>query len=377
MSMITSYEIKYSEPNVFTEEHLNALNALIVKDAFPELYDNSNFNTVEFIGFRIIDEKSLTTDLGGSINTSDVYGKSQQARKFGGVDDEEDNRLDRSLKNLGVKLSLNPISVYTANDVDFSIISGHRRNSRFVHYKFTNRLVAVYRRKSGFTDDQVMDELSQLGNIFNPGNPPSVAAKDYDIVSEGIRAVQKGWINRSLDEILTRLAKQCKSAGIGDTRLSQMVVEVYNGAAGKGASIVLPMGEERASDWLSNSKYKDIPGKIKYKAISFSTWGKSFSTLMIEAAKNPEVEYRIIVHPGVLTSLDVEQYDSRIARFYNGFHKILDSISLINKTPLTLGNVVLYGAIPVLSEYHDLTSLCYFIPNGNGETYQKKAVEAA
>jgi hypothetical protein len=129
---------------------------------------------------------------------------------------------------------------------------------------------------------------------------------------------------------------------------------------------------------LANSKFKDIPGKIKYKTISYSTWGKSFSTMQLEAAKNPNVEYRIIVHPGVLTNLSFEQYDDRIAKFYNGWYSILNAISVNNNgIKLTFGNIVLYGAIPVLSEFHDLTDLCYFAKDSEGETYQKRAVEAA
>jgi len=378
MSMITTYKIKYTEMNAFTEEHLNALNKLIVPQARPEMYDNENFKTVEFVGFRIINADQLTTDLGGSLTTYDIYGKTQQARLFGGVDDEEEKSLDRSFKNNDVKLNLDPMSVYTADDNTFSIISGHRRNGRFEKYNFVNRIVAVYRRKSGVTEEQVMDELSQLGNIFNPSNPPSVPAKEYDIVAEGIRAVQRGWISRELSQIQNRLAPQCKSVGIGDIKLSQMAVDVLNATATAGSPIVLPMGEERAQEWLANSKFKDIPGKIKYKTISYSTWGKSFSTMQLEAAKNPNVEYRIIVHPGVLTNLSVEQYDDRIAKFYNGWYSILNAISVNNNgIKLTFGNIVLYGAIPVLSEFHDLTDLCYFAKDSEGETYQKRAVEAA
>ena len=56
-------------------------------------------------------------------------------------------------------------------------------------------MVAVYRAKPGFTEDEILNELSQLGNIFNPKSLPEVEAKDYDIVEEGIRAVEKNWIN--------------------------------------------------------------------------------------------------------------------------------------------------------------------------------------
>ncbi len=364
-----------NDTNTYTQQDIDILNSLIVKEAYPELYNNNNFETIEFTGFCRVEEGNITTDLGGGTTTYDVYGRSQQARLAGGATDEEDEQLEKSYTSSGTKLFLPPPAYYTADGTNHTIITGHRRNSVHKKYNFTNRIASQYVRKSGFTDEQVASELSALGNIWNPKEPPAVSAKQYDIEADGIRAVDREWIEHDLSVIYDRLKPQAKAAGIGETKLTEMTAVVFNATLHKsktGQKPQLPMGEERASEWLANSQYKNLPNKIEYKPLSYSTWGKNFSTLMIYAKKNPDVEIRVVVHAATITK-GKEEYDRRVARFYNKMHEVLDAVAFVTKVgkPLRFGNIVLYGAIPQLPEFHDLTKLNLFLKDGDGEYYQK------
>ena len=165
-----------NDTNTYTQQDIDILNSLIVKEAYPELYNNNNFETIEFTGFCRVEEGNITTDLGGGTTTYDVYGRSQQARLAGGATDEEDEQLEKSYTSSGTKLFLPPPAYYTADGTNHTIITGHRRNSVHKKYNFTNRIASQYVRKSGFTDEQVASELSALGNIWNPKEPPAVSA---------------------------------------------------------------------------------------------------------------------------------------------------------------------------------------------------------
>ena len=379
--MRTIFTVDLNDTNTYTDEDVQALETLVPKQVFPEFYDNDNFETIQFDGFGIVEENQITTDLGGSVTSYDVFGRSQQARMAGGTSDEDDDELDKDICS-GVQLHLPPPMYYTVDNSKFSIITGHRRDKIHRKRNFTNRIVAKYSRKVGFTDNQVQSELSKLGNIWNPKQKSNVPAKQYDIEEDGFRAVTRGWCEWDLTEIQNRLRPQAKAAGIGDTVLSLMSVNVYNrtnpkqtGSGKFGSAIVLPMGDDRAAEWMEASPYKNIKGKIEYRPLSYSTWGKNFSTLQIYASKNPDVEIRVVVHAGIFNSPDRKlQYDNRVSRFYKKMYEVLTAVGINSKVtkPLNFGNIVLYGAIPQLAEHHDLTKLNLFKQNGDGEYYQKK-----
>ena len=193
--MILSYNFDISASvdktitNKFLPEHLESMKSLINLKAYPTLYGD-NFKTIYFAGFKIIDANKVNLDTKQQHKTGVA---TQIARKGGGINDTEEKSLDNSLATKGVLLSLPPGAVFqrTPNDNDY--ITGMSRDGRYVKYNFANRLVAVYKAKEGFTADQINDELSQLGNIFNPKQLPQVEAKEHDIIDEGIRGVKSKW----------------------------------------------------------------------------------------------------------------------------------------------------------------------------------------
>lgn len=380
MSMI-AYPIDFNGSNTFTQSHIDSVKKFLQKEAFPEFFNNNNFRTIQFDRFDIVLPDQIKSDL-GYLAAFDVYGRTQQARKFGGTTDDENEDLDRSLEEFGVKFTTPTMACFTNDDEEFMIITGHRRHERFEKYRFTNRLIAVYKRKPGFTDDEIADELSQLGNIWNPKNLPSVPAKEYDIIDEGIRAVNKKWVTWDLTAIQNRLRPQTKAVGIGETKLAEYAVTVYNATnptdntKNSSSSTILPMGEDRANEWMSKSKYKDIEGKVYYLPLSYSTPLKNFSSIYLRASKEPDAIFRVVVHPGVLTSSDVKrQYDMRISSFYKKWHEIATAVAIVGNKgkPISFGNIELYGAIPVLGSHHDISSytLNLFVKNSDGCYYQK------
>jgi hypothetical protein len=333
---------------------------LISLDAYPELYDNDRFDHIEFSDFRIVPDYSLKTDAGDSMTTT--WGGWQKARKLGGRSDTEEKDLNTSFNSKGSMLNRPAPAVFTLNGVDYFYITGMGRDSIYEKYNFTNRLVAVYVKKEGSTDDQVANELSQLGNIFNPADLPSVPAKEYDIIDEASRALSNGWCNHDLTSIMDRMRPQCQAVGIGETKTSHMATTVYNAKLPSHLR-TLPMTAEKSKKWMTDSgkKYIDIPNKIRYitKSYDFVTKGQVDAVLL--AKKNPSTEIRVVLHCGILTN-GIDQYNKRVESFWSNWYTQLDAYQQVvfGGADQKIKNLVLYGIIPQVGEEHDTSQLCIF-----------------
>jgi len=371
--MLTTYKFNKTASldasiiNKFLPEHLESTKKLINLNAHPNLYDSKNFKTIEFDDFQIIDANKIQLDT-KQLETTSVT--TQRARRGGGVNDKEEQDLDNSLTTRGVILSVPPGAVYKRSEDSYIYITGMTRDGRYKKYNFSNRLVAVYKRKEGYTDNDVQNELSQLGNIFNPKELPQVEAKEYDIIDEGVRAINQKWIKKDYQSIFDRIKPQCEAVGIGETRCSKIAMNVLNTASDKP---VLPMTAEKAKIWLEDSKYKNIENKVKYITISYDFVSKGQVDAVKLAKKHPEEEIRVIVHCGIVTG-GIEQYTERLTKFWVVWNAQLDAYSSVyfgGKTAKPK-NLILYGGVPQVTEEMDTTQVCLFNQDSvEGEFSQK------
>ena len=370
--MILSYKFNVSASvdktiiNKFLPEHLESMKSLINLEAYPTLYGD-NFKTIYFSGFDIIGGDTVNLDTRQQHKTGVA---TQIARKGGGINDVEEKSLDTSLVTKGVLLSLPPGAVFqrTPNDNDY--ITGMSRDGRYVKYNFANRLVAVYKAKEGFTADQINDELSQLGNIFNPKQLPQVEAKEYDIIDEGTRAVKNGWVDEKFQPVNNRIAPQCEAVNIGDKRQGYLAMVILNSTS---LTPVLPMTSEKAKIWLENTKYKNIPKKVRYHIVSYDFVTKGQVDTVKLAYKNPDEEIRVIVHCGIITG-GLEHYTARLTKFWVDWNNQLDAYSEVwfDNANVDPKNLTLYGGVPQVTDEFDTEQACLFVQDSlEGEFTQK------
>tara|TARA_R100001377_G_C3184331_1_gene107925 strand:- start:70 stop:1218 length:1149 start_codon:yes stop_codon:yes gene_type:complete len=364
----TSASVDKTIINSFTEEHQEIMEGLISLQAYPEKYDNSRFKTVEFVGFRVIPATKIKMDTKQPSGTSVTW---QKARKGGGVTEKATKDLDNSLNNKGSLLGVPPGAVFERlPGTDYIYITGQTRDGRYEKYNFSNRLVAVYRAKEGFTEDEILNELSQLGNIFNPKSLPEVEAKDYDIVEEGVRAVNNKWINADYNEILARITPQCNAVGIGKTRASGLAMVILNDT---GDGPVLPMTSEKSSEWKEGTNYIDIPGKLRYIIKSYDMISKGQVDCVKLAKKYPKEEIRLMVHCGIVTG-GIEQFTSRLTKFWVDWYAQLDAFSDVyfDNKPIVPSNLTVYGGVPQCTGEMDVKQVCLFVQDSvEGEFTQK------
>jgi hypothetical protein len=370
--MIISYKFNISAAvdktitNKFLDEHLESMKALLNKGAYPQFYGDS-FKTIDFDRFDILEAGTISLDQKQDPTTNVT---AQKARKGGGINDKEEKRLDNSLATKGVLLNVPPGAVFQRSEKNYFYITGMSRDGRYIKYNFSNRLVAVYKKKAGFTDDQVQDELSQLGNIFNPKQLPQVATKEYDIIDEGIRAIDNEWVEELYQPIHDRLVPQFDAACIGKMRSSLLVMTILNT---KSIAPVLPMTAEKAKQWLDGSKYKDIPNKVKYIVVSYDFVTKGQVGAVKSAFKNPNEEIRVIVHCGIITG-GLEQYTDRLTNFWKDWDTQLTAYSAVffGDKSVQPRNLTLYGGVPQVTEEFDTAQVCLFRQDSvSGEFTQK------
>jgi len=382
MKTKTNYEITYKFDinasvdktifNAFIDKHKEILESLVNKEAYPELY--GEFKTIKFVGFKIIEANKVKTDITDKdiqgINYGTMFGITQKARKAGGVSDSESKDLRTSFKSRGSMLNVPPGAVFeNIKDKLYTYITGMTREWEYSTFNFTNRLVAVYKRKDGVTDDQVSNELSTLGNIWNPKSLPAVEAKEYDIIDEGIRAIDNKWIERNLSEIIERIRPQCKAVSIGEKRTSYLATVIYNDT---GDNPVLPMTQEKAAYWLDKTKYKNVPGKIRYIIKSYDMVTKGQVDAVKLAKKYPKEEIRVIVQCGIITG-GIDQYINRLKKFWTDWFSIYDAYQQVvfGGKPQDIQNLTLYGGVPQVTEEFDGLQVCLYKQDGDGEFTQK------
>lgn len=353
----------------FTEKDLQTLESLIVKEAHPTHYGNQ-FKSIEFVGFKIIPKKNIVMDNQSPIGSLLFSLRAQTARVGGAISEIEDKELETSMVGYGYRLDVPPPAVFEMSNDEYSKINGMSRGTVTDRLNFKNEIVAVYRRKEGFTDEQVKSDLSLFGIVLNGKNLPAVPAKDYDIQAELVRAINNGWVSRDIKELEERAKPMSDAVGIGKTKRTQIAFNAFNETD---TFPILPMTSEKARVWLEHSKYKDIPGKVRYVIKSFDMVTKGLADITRLSTKHPNEEIRVIVHCGIVTG-GLDQVIARAQKFWSEWHLNLSYFKSVwfQGAPLNSDSkVVLYGVVPQVTEVMDTSQVCLFDQDGAGEFYQK------
>ena len=378
MSMITyrfnasaSVDETNTITNTFTEEHRKTMKELIVEEAHPELYGDS-FETIEFDGFQLIDEDNISLDTKQLPTTKVVF---QISRRGGGINDKEEKKLDTSLVTRGSLLGVPPGAVFKRGINNYIYITGQSRDKKYKKYKFTNRLVAVYKRKEGVTDRQVEDELSQLGVIFNPKSLPQVESKEYDIIDEGLRAIDNKWVVFTNEDegyrlIKKRITPQCESVGIGKRKTTEMAMTILNAVS---EDPVLPMTSEKAGEWIAGTDYKNIKDKVRYVVLSYDFVSKGQVDAVKLATKYPNEEVRVIVQCGIISG-GIDQYTARLTKFWVDWFSNIGCFgkTLFGGADIVQKNLVLYGGVPQCTGEFDTQKVCLYVQDSTEGEYTQK-----
>ena len=368
------------ETDEFTEAHLNTTREIYKnhwEKFYPELYGNKLPAAIEFVGFDRFPISNI--NLGPQRNR--VAGRTARAKFL---------EIKQNIERNGYKLKYPPISWFRWNDnIDGTVvITGDTRGEILAQSPFQtkNRIVAVYKRAPGFTDEQVQDAIDSCGLRFNAIHDPAAPLSTFDVKRTVNNAIQRyldtdgeAGVAPTLDAITERVDFVCGEGIFQPATKLNLIYEIYNNF--NPHDIVVSWSDAvtakyRLSSFLTRNKFVDTD-KVKYIWTSFELYSKAFTRACKVAAEFPNAEVRIIIHTGTLKGYDLTSvFKLRIQKFVSEFTNIKTAVGqAADKEPTdmigaTFSRIKIYGAVPALGSTHDI-DVPFVLNERTGKFYQK------
>ncbi|MDP7367147.1 MAG: hypothetical protein QGH83_07790 [Candidatus Pacebacteria bacterium] len=355
----------------FTEQHLNIVknNELVNwEKAYPELFvEIPGAPALEFVGFILLphDQFEITQ---------------QQYRAGSQVATNRRQAIQQNIERNGYKLKHPPIAVFF-DGKNYHIITGNTRTNilRSSPFDTKNAIVAVYKRKPGYSDAKVEHSLDVAGLSMNSIHDPATPLQPADVRRIGIKATRRfleskgeAGIPATFDDIREFVHHSCGEGVFQFTTREQLVFSIYNdfqywqaiqlGQSTENLDIIISWSNSKAGDFNITQFMKDCKldsdTKNIYMVNSTDTVSKAFVKAVKLAVQNPDAEIRIMLQTGTLSGYSLEHsYRNRCIGFVTKFEDILSDVckSFFGVDNPLYNRIKIWGALPALGSYHDLT----------------------
>ena len=360
--------------NEFTEAHLDTTKEIYEnhwKKFYPELYGDKLPDAIEFVGFD-------------RFPISNVNLRPQRNRNAGRTARAKYLEIKQNIERNGYKLKYPPISWFRWNDnVDGTVvITGDTRGQILGETPFQtkNRIVALYKRRDGFTDEQVQDAIDSCGLRFNAIHDPAAPLSTFDVKRTVSNAIQRyidtdgvAGVAPTLDAITERVDYVCGEGIFQPATKLNLIYEIYNNF--NPHDVVISWSDAatakyRISSFLTRNKFVDTD-KVKYIWTSFELYSKAFTRACKVAAEFPNAEVRIIIHTATLKGYDLNSvFNLRVQKFVSEFTNIKTVVGHAADKGATFSRIKIYGAMPALGAVHDI-DVPFILNQRTGKFYQK------
>jgi hypothetical protein len=253
-------------------------------------------------------------------------------------------------------------------------------------FQTKKRIVAIYKRRPGFTDEQVQDAIDSCGLRFNAIHDPAAPLSTFDVKRTVTRQIQRyndtggeAGVAPTLDEITKRVDYVCGEGIFQPATKLNLIYEIYNNF--NPHDVVISWSDAatamyRISSFLNRCLFVDTD-KVKYLWTSFELYSKAFTRACKIAAEYPDAEVRIIIHTGTLRGYDLSSvYKLRVQKFVSEFENIKYVVgAAADKEPTdlvgaTFSRIKIYGALPALGAIHNLDTP-FILSERTGKFYQR------
>ena len=357
----------------FTEAHLKITRAIYEahwKKFYPELYGDKLPDAIEFVGFELMPAIART-----GVQKNRAGGKTNRAKYL---------EIKQNIERNGWKLQYPPISWFRWNDnPDGCVtITGDTRGEILAHTPFEMKkwIVAIYKRKPGYTDEQVQDAIDSCGLRFNAIHDPAAPLSTADVKVVVTRMVERyldtggeAGVAPTMDEIEKRVDYVCGEGVFQPATRQFLIYEIYNNFNPE--DIVVSWSDNklakyRISSFLTRTNLVDTD-KVKYIHTSFELYSKAFTRACDKAAEFPDAEVRIVIHTGTLKGFNLRSvYTNRVQKFISCFKNILNVVAGASDNGATFSRIKIYGALPALGSVHNL-EVPFFVNERSGKLYQR------
>ncbi len=371
--------VNVSNTDRFTDENLKTQDRLIVKEAYPELYDRED-KGLFFQRFEIRDIDTLFDNL------KNKYGK----QKGRATTNQKMVGIRNDILENGFKLKYNPIAIAEYVDGSIKFLTGRTRVEILKKTcDFKNAIVAVYSVKDNKT-------LATNNLKFNLIDSPVGVATTGDVIAVGQELIDDGDITKNLDEINAWVNEVTEGSHFTDNTKNIIAQSLLNN--GLSRPYINSWTPERVHDWMIEQGYKKAGDQYPSSGLSSkesvyvqtkqgqehlnqylyvigasSSWSKNLSRVSAIANNTHFAgkSIRVILHTSTLDTSNTiqkleEQYNDKIEKHNLNYNQELLNIGNSYYTreingevvlPIINTKVVLYATLPVIGKVHKQNEL--------------------
>tara|TARA_B100001057_G_scaffold148330_1_gene148306 strand:+ start:1795 stop:3012 length:1218 start_codon:yes stop_codon:yes gene_type:complete len=371
--------VNVSNTDRFTDENLKTQDRLIVKEAYPELYDRED-KGLFFQRFEIRDIDTLFDNL------KNKYGK----QKGRATTNQKMVGIRNDILENGFKLKYNPIAIAEYADGSIKFLTGRTRVEILKKTcDFKNAIVAVYSVKDNKT-------LATNNLKFNLIDSPVGVATTGDVIAVGQELIDDGDITKNLDEINAWVNEVTEGSHFTDNTKNIIAQSLLNNNSSR--PYINSWTPERVHDWMIEQGYKKAGDQYPSSGLSSkesvyvqtkqgqehlnqylyvigasSSWSKNLSRVSAIANNTHFAgkSIRVILHTSTLDTLNTiqkleEQYNDKIEKHNLNYNQELLNIGNSYYTreingevvlPIINTKVVLYATLPVIGKVHKQNEL--------------------
>jgi len=371
--------VNVSNTDRFTDENLKTQDRLIVKEAYPELYDRED-KGLFFLRFEIRDIDTLFDNL------KNKYGK----QKGRAITNQKMVGIRNDILENGFKLKYNPIAIAEYVDGSIKFLTGRTRVEILKKTcDFKNAIVAVYSVKDNKT-------LATNNLKFNLIDSPVGLALTSDVIVVGQELIDDGDLAKNLDEINAWVIEVTEGSHFTLNTKNIIAQSLLNNNSSR--PYINSWTPERVHDWMIEQGYKKAGDQYPSSGLSSkesvyvqtkqgqehlnqylyvigasSSWSKNLSRVSAVANNTyfTGKSIRVILHTSTLDTLNTiqkleEQYDDKIEKHNLNYNQELLNIGNSYYTreingevvlPIINTKVVLYATLPVIGKVHKQNEL--------------------
>lgn len=371
--------VNVSNTDRFTDENLKTQDRLIVKEAYPELYDRED-KGLFFLRFEIRDIDTLFDNL------KNKYGK----QKGRAITNQKMVGIRNDILENGFKLKYNPIAIAEYVDGSIKFLTGRTRVEILKKTcDFKNAIVAVYSVKDNKT-------LATNNLKFNLIDSPVGLALTSDVIVVGQELIDDGDLAKNLDEINAWVIEVTEGSHFTLNTKNIIAQSLLNNNSSR--PYINSWTPERVHDWMIEQGYKKAGDQYPSSGLSSkesvyvqtkqgqehlnqylyvigasSSWSKNLSRVSAIANNTyfTGKSIRVILHTSTLDTLNTiqkleEQYDDKIEKHNLNYNQELLNIGNSYYTreingevvlPIINTKVVLYATLPVIGKVHKQNEL--------------------
>ena len=363
----------------FTNENLETQNRLIVKEAYPELYDRED-KGLFFQSFQIRDLDSLYNIL-----------KNKSGKQTGrATTNAKLTNIKNDILGNGFKLKYNPIAIVEYADGSTKFLTGRTRVEILKkHCDFKNAIVAVYSVKDNKT-------LKTNNLKFNLIESPVGVATTADVIAVGQELIDDLDLTKNIDEINAWVNDVTEGSHFTENTRNIIAQSLLNNNETR--PLINSWTPERVHEWMTKNGYKKAGDQYPNSGLSTkesvyvqtkkgqehlneylyviggaSFWSKNLSRVS-KIANNTNFAgktIRLILHTSTLDTstgfAKLEQqykdlvenhntnYQQEVINIGNSYYKREINGEVV--LPIINTKVVIYATLPVIGKVHKQNEL--------------------